>query len=97
MDEPGSFSGKINSPRPHRGPEPNQRRSFAIFIKAQANVFMVLCAITRDSWAARAANLLGAETNGNCVIAAICLAARSANCGCVFKPVPTAVPPKANS
>jgi hypothetical protein len=31
IDEPGSFSGKLNSPRPQRGPEPSQRMSLAIF------------------------------------------------------------------
>jgi len=30
IDEPGSFSGRINSPRPERGPDPNSRMSFAI-------------------------------------------------------------------
>ncbi len=30
IDEPGSFSGKINSPRPERGPEPSRRMSLAI-------------------------------------------------------------------
>ena len=30
IEEPGSFSGRINSPRPERGPEPNRRISLAI-------------------------------------------------------------------
>ena len=34
IDEPGSFSGRISSPRPARGPEPSQRMSFAIFMQA---------------------------------------------------------------
>ncbi len=38
IDEPGSFSGKINSPKPQRGPEASQRTSFAIFINDAASV-----------------------------------------------------------
>ena len=49
IDEPGSFSGKDNSPKPQRGPDPIQRRSFAIFINAQAKVFITPCAITKGS------------------------------------------------
>jgi hypothetical protein len=30
IDEPGSFSGRISSPRPERGPEPRKRMSLAI-------------------------------------------------------------------
>ena len=30
IELPGSFSGRINSPRPQRGPEPRYRMSFAI-------------------------------------------------------------------
>ena len=30
IDEPGSFSGRISSPRPERGPEPSRRMSLAI-------------------------------------------------------------------
>ena len=36
IDEPGSFSGRISSPRPQRGPEPIQRTSLAIFISETA-------------------------------------------------------------
>ena len=38
-----------------------------------------------------------AEVNGSPVISAIFAAARSANSGCVLRPVPTAVPPIASS
>src|SRR5579862_8660999 len=65
IEEPGSFAGKINSPKPQRGPDPSQRISFAIFIKAQAKVFNAPLANTNASCAANAANLLGALTNGN--------------------------------
>ena len=38
IDDPGSFSGKINSPYPALGPEPKNLISFEIFIKATAHV-----------------------------------------------------------
>ena len=38
IDEPGSFSGRISSPIPLRGPDPSNRMSFAIFIRDAANV-----------------------------------------------------------
>jgi hypothetical protein len=39
MDEPGSFSGKLSSPSPDRGPDPKNLISLAIFIIEQATVF----------------------------------------------------------
>lgn len=62
---PGSFSGKINSPRPDLGPDPRKRISLAIFIRLQATVFKAPLNSTRASWAARASNLFGALMNGN--------------------------------
>lgn len=62
---PGSFSGKDNSPRPHLGPEPRKRISFAIFIRLQAITFNAPCNSTIASWAARASNLLGALEKKN--------------------------------
>ena len=38
IDEPGSFSGRVSSPSPLRGPEPSHRMSFAIFIEDAASV-----------------------------------------------------------
>ncbi len=38
IDEPGSFSGMLISPRPLRGPLASQRTSLAIFISAAARV-----------------------------------------------------------
>src|SRR6266545_3868296 len=67
IEEPGSLAGRISSPRPQRGPEPSQRISLAIFISEQARVFNAPLAMTRGSSLARAANLLGAETNGRLV------------------------------
>src|SRR3990167_6034203 len=64
IDEPGSFAGNINSPKPQRGPEPNQRTSLAIFINAHASVFSTPLTSTNASCEASAENLLGADING---------------------------------
>ena len=78
IEEPGSFAGSDNSPNPHLGQEPSQRKSFAIFIKLAAKVFNAPDAETIASWAANCANLFFAETNGNPVFCAIVLATISA-------------------
>jgi hypothetical protein len=39
MELPGSFSGKEISPSPHRGPDPKNRKSLAIFIRDTAMTF----------------------------------------------------------
>jgi hypothetical protein len=97
IDEPGSFSGIVISPMPERGPEASQRTSLAIFISAPASVRSEALTVTMASCAARAANLFSADTNGRPVSSAIFRAARSPNCGCALRPVPTAVPPMARS
>ena len=71
--------------------------SLAIFISEAANVFSAPEAKTTSSCADRLANLLGWERKGKPVSSEILRAARSANSGCAFKPVPTAVPPMARS
>ena len=38
IDDPGSFSGRVSSPSPLRGPLPSQRMSLAIFMSDTANV-----------------------------------------------------------
>jgi hypothetical protein len=38
IEEPGSFSGSVNSPKPQSGPDPSQRMSLAIFM-VYAGVF----------------------------------------------------------
>ena len=81
IDEPGSFSGRISSPRPARGPDASQRMSLAIFMSDTASVLSAPLANTSASCAASAANLFGAETNGSPVSSAIFAAARSANSG----------------
>ena len=40
IEEPGSFSGKDNSPNPDRGPEPKNRMSLAILNNDTATVLM---------------------------------------------------------
>src|ERR1700736_281896 len=64
IDDPGSFSGRLSSPSPHRGPDPSQRMSLAIFMSDVASVLTAALAITIASCEASAANLLGADTNG---------------------------------
>ena len=54
---PGSFSGSESSPRPHLGPLPKKRMSFAIFMSDTATVFKAPEASTMASWAANASNL----------------------------------------
>ena len=97
MDEPGSFSGNVNSPKPQRGPDANQRMSLAIFVSEAASVLSTPLAKIISSWAESAANLFGCDLNGSPVNSAIRRAARSPNSGCEFSPVPTAVPPIAKS
>ena len=58
IDEPGSFSGRISSPSPARGPDASQRMSLAIFISDTASVLSAPLANTSASCAASAANLL---------------------------------------
>ena len=64
IDEPGSFSGSVNSPYPARGPEPKNLISFDIFINATAQVFSVPEKFTIESCAASSANLLEAGLKG---------------------------------
>ena len=96
IELPGSFSGSEISPIPERGPEASSRMSLAIFISAAASVFSAPCANTSASCPASAANLFGAGSNGRPAMRAISAATRAPNSGCVFRPVPTAVPPMAS-
>ncbi len=96
MDDPGSFSGRIISPMPHRGPEPRRRMSLAIFIIDVAMVFKTPDTSTIASCAAKASNLFSAVTNGRPVTFATFFAKASAKPFLELMPVPTAVPPCAN-
>jgi hypothetical protein len=64
MLEPGSFSGRFNSPSPHRGPDARKRTSFAILNRSAAAAFNAPLKRTTGPWEARAWNLLGAVTKG---------------------------------
>ncbi|MNR05597.1 hypothetical protein D3C85_1216380 [compost metagenome] len=97
IDDPGSLSGITISPIPQRGPELNIRTSLATFIKATAVRFKAPESSTMASCAAKASNLFGAVTKGKPVKSAIFLATKTSYPFGVFKPVPTAVPPKASS
>src|ERR1700730_7412376 len=46
IDEPGSFSGRINSPRPERGPDPRKRISLAILNRPVATELITPCTST---------------------------------------------------
>ena len=60
IDEPGSFSGRISSPMPARGPLAYQRTSLAIFISAPASVRSAPLAVTIASCAEPTANRFAA-------------------------------------
>ncbi len=96
IDEPGSFSGRLSSPKPERGPEPISRMSLAILNSDTATVLSAPWANTKASLPASASNLFGALTKGSLVISAILAANSSGNLGSVLRPVPTAVPPWAS-
>ena len=97
IEEPGSFSGRNSSPNPQRGPEPKNIKSLAIFIRLEARVDKDPWNSTKASCAAKASNLFGAVLNSTPVSLVISSAKLSANPSNVFNPVPTAVPPYANS
>src|SRR5471032_483824 len=88
IEEPGSFSGKSNSPNPQRGPDASQRMSFAIFINATANPRNAAIAATIASSEPCAANLLGAVTKGQPVNSAILAAISTLKFGGALIPVP---------
>ncbi len=86
----------IISPIPDLGPEAIIRISFAILFKETATCFKAPCVSTNASCAAKASNLFLAVINGIFVKSAMYLATKTSYPLGVFKPVPTAVPPKAN-
>ncbi len=96
IEEPGSFAGRISSPRPQRGPEPSRRMSLAIFISEAARTLSAPEASTTASCAASASNLLGAVTKGRPVSFATAWANWTSKPARAFNPVPTAVPPWAS-
>ena len=71
--------------------------SLAILLSEHASTLRAPDASTIASCAASASNLLGALTKGRPVSAAIILAMSVSYPSVVFRPVPTAVPPRASS
>merc|ERR1712048_1282338 len=64
IDDPGSFSGRLSSPSPHRGPDPSKRISFAILLRETAVTLQAPESSTSASCAANDSNLFGAVVNG---------------------------------
>lgn len=60
IEDPGSFSGKDNSPKPDLGPDPKNLISLAILCKEVATVFKAPEKKIIASLAAKDSNLLGA-------------------------------------
>mmetsp|Transcript_15712 Transcript_15712/g.39981 ORF Transcript_15712/g.39981 Transcript_15712/m.39981 type:complete len:216 (-) Transcript_15712:1010-1657(-) len=97
MLDPGSLAGRFSSARPARGPEPSSLMSLLIFSIESATVFSVPPSCACASCAAKDSNLFGAVTKGRPVMSFTFWATVTAYLGCVFNPVPTAVPPSARS
>ena len=97
IEEPGSFAGRLISPIPLLGPDESILISLAIFMSDTATDFRAPEDFTIASFAAKASNLLFAEENLYPVISDIFFATNFEYPFGVFKPVPTAVPPSANS
>ena len=97
MELPGSFSGIRISPRPQRGPLASQRTSLAIFIMFAARPFKAPWANTSSSLLVREWNLLAAVLKSLPVSSETAFATSTSNPLGAFKPVPTAVPPRASS
>ncbi len=97
IEDPG-WTGGINiSPIPHLGPLPSHLISFAIFIRLTARVLREPLASTTASLEPWASKWLSASLNLFFVALLSLFATNLANLGCVFIPVPTAVPPIASS
>lgn len=62
IDDPGSFSGRESSPRPHLGPDPKNLISFAIFMRLTANELRAPLNATKASLEAKDSNLFGDVT-----------------------------------
>lgn len=97
IELPGSFAGKISSPKPQFGPLASHLMSLAIFISATAKPFSVEWTLTRASKESWAVNLFWAVTNGLFVSSTIFLATSKEKPFGALSPVSTAVPPIANS
>ena len=97
MLEPGWMAGSVISPSPQRGPLFMSRTSLAIFIRLAATLLSAPLAQHAPSCAPCASKWFGASAKCVPVSAVSSAAIRRPNSGCVFRPVPTAVPPIASS
>ena len=94
IEEPFCSSGRNSSPMPARGPEPISARSLAILVSETAITFSAPDSSTSASRLPCASNGSSGARTSRPVSAGEPLAhACAANSGCVFRPVPVAVPP----
>ena len=93
IELPFCSSGRKISASPARGPEPISRRSLAIFVRLTATTLSAPEASTSPSRAACASNGSAGGEIWRPVSAASSSRTFAAKSGCVFSPVPTAVPP----
>ena len=97
MEDPGSFSGRLSSPSPERGPEARKRTSLAILKRSPARAARLPWKCARAPWLASPSNRLSAVRKGRPVSSATRAAKPSAKPSGAFSPVPTAVPPCASA
>ena len=93
IDEPFCSSGSKTSPMPARGPEPMSARSIAIFVSETAMTFSAPDSSTSASRLACASNGSSGAAMSKLARSDSNARTRSANSGCVLRPLPTAVPP----
>ena len=93
IEDPGSFSGNNNSPRPERGPDASKRISLPIFNNDIAREFRVDEKLTRESCAAIDSNLFFAGKYLYLVCCDKYLQKILSKFLGELIPVPTAVPP----
>src|SRR4029079_5356235 len=85
--------GQALSAGPAGGPEPMKRMSFAIFVSETASTLSAPEASTIPSRAACDSNGSAGGEISRAGVSCSRARTREANSGCVFRPVPTAVPP----
>jgi hypothetical protein len=93
IDEPFWSSGRNSSPMPTRGPEPISAMSLAIFVSETATTLSAPDSSTSASRLPWASNGSSGGRSSSPVSALIRSRTFAAKSGCVFSPVPVAVPP----
>ena len=93
IEEPFWSSGRSSSPIPARGPDPISARSLAILVSETARTFRVPDSSTSASRLPWASNGSSGGLMASPVLSVSRARTRAANSGCVFSPVPVAVPP----